>query len=373
MKKFIPIANIELGDEEIQAALDVLKTGNLRQGKRTEEFETEFARQTGAKYALATSSGTAALHLAYLSVLEPGDDVLVPSFTFIATASMVVFSNCKPIFCDVDPRTFTIDVENAKKRLTKKTKAIAPVHLFGNSCYIDEIIHFASQNGLKIIWDAAQAHSTKYKGRDVGSFDDLVCYSFYPTKNMITGEGGMITTNSENIYEKLRLLRSHGQSKKYLHTSLGLNYRMTDVEAAIGLEQLKKLDRFVNKRRESAQILTEGLSKINGIVTPFVEDFVRHSYHQYTILLDTSKIRFSRDEFISALKEEGIGTGVHYPRPLHKQPLFDDIAGDLSLPISEDISKTILSLPVYPSLDEKDMNSIIQAISRTVAILENKP
>jgi len=363
---FIPIAKVALSDEEISAAIEVLRSGNLRQGTKTEGFERAFAEKVGAKYAIAVSSGTAALHIAYLALLEPEDEVLVPSFSHISTASMVHFAGGKPIFCDIDPRTFTLDVTDAQKRVTERAKAIAPVHLFGNACEIDHIIDFAKDHSLKIIWDAAQAHGTKYKGQDVGSFDDLVCYSFYPTKNMVTGEGGMITTNDPELAEKCRLLRSHWQTEKYYHPGLGFNYRMTDVEAAIGLEQLKKLDRFVQRRRENAAYLTEQLSKIEGIITPFVPEGVEHSYHQYTILLDLDKVNCSRDEFVASLREEGIGTGIHYPRPLHKQPAFEAMLGNSSLPVSEGISERILSLPVHPHLGRDDLDKITSGVHKAL-------
>ncbi|MFX0202262.1 MAG: DegT/DnrJ/EryC1/StrS family aminotransferase [Candidatus Hodarchaeota archaeon] len=362
MKKFIPIAKVELGNEEIQAALEVFKSGNLCQGEKTKEFERSFAKKVGAMHAVACSSGTTALHIAYLALTKPGEEVLVPAFTHISTASMVCFSGAKPVFCDIDPRTFTIDLKEIRRRITSKTKAIAPVHLFGNACEIDEILNIAKENNLRIIWDAAQAHGTKYKNQDVGSFDDLVCYSFYPTKNMITGEGGMITTNNPEFYERLKLLRSHGQEKKYFHTSLGFNYRMTDIEATVGVEQLKKLDGFIERRRRNAEYLSENLSNINGLTSPFSKEYVRHSYHQYSILLDKQKLHCSRDEFAAALKEKGIGTGVHYPRPLHQQPVFKKLASNESLPVSEQYSKEILSLPVYPDLDKSELDMILQGI-----------
>ncbi len=366
-KDFISIANVELSDDEIQAVVEVLKSGRLRQGEKTREFEEKFAEKVGSKYAIAVSSGTAALHIAYLLLLEEGDEVLVPSFSHISTASMICFAKCKPIFCDLDSRTFTLDLESARKRLTDRTRAAVPVHLFGNACDMDGVISFARGHDLKIIWDAAQAHGTKYKGRDVGGFDDLVCYSFYPTKNMTTGEGGMITTNDSDLYERCKLLRSHGQTKKYYHPTLGLNYRMTDIEAAIGIEQLKKLDEFVRKRRQNAEYLTRGLSEIEGILPPSVEENVEHSYHQYTILLDLDKLGCTRDEFVEVLGEEGIGAGVHYPRPLHKQPVFENMLGDVSLPVSEDISRRILSLPVYPGLSEQDLEKIVRGVERAVS------
>ena len=369
-KKFIPIAKVQLSNEEIEAAVKVLRSGNLRQGERVKEFEAAFAKRVGAKYAVAVGSGTAALHIAYLSILEREGWVLVPSFTHISTVSMVCYSNCKPIFCDIDPRTFTLDVNDAKSRLTESTVAIVPVHLFGNCCDIDEIIPFARENNLKIIWDAAQAHGTKYKGKDVGSFDDLVCYSFYPTKNVTTGEGGMIATNDPELYEKCRLLRSHGQPRKYYHSSLGLNYRMTDIEASIGIEQLKKLDILVGKRRENAKYLTEYLSTIDGIITPFVEDGVEHSFNQYSVLLDLDRLNCTRDEFVKNLKKENIGSAIHYPRPLHKQPVFRELVGHLTLPVSEDITERIVSLPVHPFLNASELKQIGLAIKKIFSRME---
>jgi perosamine synthetase len=371
-KKFIPIAKVQLSNDEIEAAVKVLRSGNLRQGERVEEFEAAFAKKVGAKYTVAVSSGTAALHIAYLSILKEGGKVLLPSFSHISTASMVCYSNCKPIFCDIDPRTFTFDANDAKSRLIEGTVAIVPVHLFGNSCDINKIANFARENDLKIIWDAAQAHGTKYKGKDVGSFDDLVCYSFYPTKNITTGEGGMITTNDPELYEKCRLLRSHGQVKKYFHSSLGLNYRMTDIEASIGIEQLKKLDILIEKRRKNAKYLTEYLSTIDGIITPFVEDGVEHSFNQYSVLLDLERLNYTRDEFVKSLRKESIGAAIHYPRPLHKQPAFCGLVGHLTLPVSEDIAERILSLPIHPFLNASELKQIELAIRKVFPRMEYK-
>jgi len=241
------------------------------------------------------------------------------------------------------------------------------VHVFGNACDIDEITDFAREHDLLIIWDTAQAHGTKYKGKDVGNFDDLVCYSFYPTKNMVTGEGGMITANNGELAEKCRLLRSHWQTSKYYHPGLGFNYRMTEVEAAIGVEQLKRLDQLVRKRRYNAAFLTEGLAEVDAFVTPFVKDGIEHSYHQYTILLDLKRLNCTRDEFAKALEKEGIGIGVHYPRPLHKQPAFEKMLGNICLPISESICDRILSLPIYPQLKEEELSKIVEAVKEVAS------
>jgi perosamine synthetase len=228
MKK-IGIAEIRLTELEIDAAVRVLRSGALRQGKECDAFEQEFSAKVGAKFAVTIANGSAALHLAYLAFLQPGDEVLVPSFTFMATASMVSMSGGKPVFCDVDRRTFLIDLEDAKKKITSRTRAISPVHLFGNSCAVDTIEVFAKKFNLAIVWDAAQAHGAKFQGRDVGSCGDFVCYSFYPSKNMFVGEGGMTCTDNSEYAHKLRYLRTHGQTGKYPHTMLGLKYRMTDV------------------------------------------------------------------------------------------------------------------------------------------------
>jgi len=360
MKKNIAMASVELKDEEINAAVEVLKSGRLVHGPKAVEFEELFAQHVGARHAITVSSGTAALHLAYLALLEPGDEVLVPAFTHISTASMAVFSNSTPVFCDIDPDTFTIDIKEIKKKITPKTKAIAPVHLFGNSCEIDDILNIAKEYNLYVIWDAAQAHGTRYRGKDIGSFDDIVCYSFYPTKNMLTGEGGMITTNNTELYERLKLMKSHGQSKKYYHTMFGLNYRMSEVEAAIGIEQLKKLDSMIERRRANAKIYNTRLSEIDGIKIPLVKEYVEHSYHQYSVVLDE---KIDRASLMGRLQEKGISTGVHYPRPVHKQPVFNSSE---KLPVCEYLTEHIMSLPVHPGLEDEDIEYICSAIKEAL-------
>jgi perosamine synthetase len=362
MSNFIQIAEIKLTDEEINAAVEVMRSGELRQGKVCAAFEKKFAEKVGSKYALTCSSGTAALHLAYMVCLEPGDEVLVPSFTFMATGSMVTMAGGKPIFCDIDPTTWLIDLEDAARRVTARTRALAPVHIFGNACPIDSIKNFAEKHDLHIIWDAAQAHRTTYNGRDVGSFDDFVCYSFYPSKNMFTGEGGMVTLSNNEWAEKIRFLRTHGQTDKYYHTMLGLNYRMTDVEAAIGLEQLKRLDDMVAKRRENAALLTAGLSEVPGIIPQKVTFNSSHAYHQYCILVDREEFGMDRDALFAALKNRGIITGIHYPRGLHQQPIFEEMYGTTSLPVCERVCQAILALPVHHGLNLSQLDYIITAI-----------
>ncbi len=361
-QKQIPIAAPRFSEEEIQDVVNLLHSAKVRQGPKVEEFEEKFAKKIGSKYAYAVSSGTAALHTSYLSVLNPGDEVIVPAFTFIATAAAAVFANATPVFADIDPRTFTIDPEDIRQKLTPKTKAIAPVHLFGNAVDMEAIQKIASANNLYIISDLAQSHLTKINGKDVGSFDDLNCYSFYPTKNMTTIEGGMVTTNNEELCEKGKMLRSHGQAQKYYHTSLGLNYRLTDLAAAIGIRQLEKLPKNTRKRQENAAFLSRELKVIAGIRTPVVREGVEHTYHQYSILLDQSKFKCSRDEFVKALNAENVGCAVHYPIPLTKQPVFSQTAS--SCPVAEDTAERILSLPVHPYLSQEELELVVAGLKK---------
>jgi perosamine synthetase len=360
--KQIQISEIKLDQLEIDAALRVLRSGALRQGKECEAFEREFAEKVGAEYAIASSSGTAALHLAYMATLERGDEVLVPSFTFIATASMVTVTQAKPVFCDIDPRTFLIDLDDAAKRVTSRTRAIAPVHLFGNACNVDAIMSFAKKHNLKVIWDAAQAHGAMFNSRNVGAFPDFVCYSFYPSKNMFVGEGGMTCTSNLDYYEKMKFMRSHGQTGKYYHTMLGLNYRMTDVEAAIGRQQLRRLDSMLEARRNNALYLDDGISAIPGIYSQWITRNSVHAWHQYCVYVDPENFGCDRDAVAEHLKEKGIATGVHYPRGVHMQPIFEQLYGRTYLPNTEKVSRGILALPVHHGLQEDDLYRIIEAV-----------
>ncbi len=360
--KNIGMAEIKLTGLEIDAAVGVLKSGALRQGAQCSGFEQEFAAKVGAEYAVTNANGSAALHLAYMCFLKPGDEVLVPSFTFIATGSMAAMTGGKPVFCDVDPETYLIDLADAESKVTERTKAIAPVHLFGNACNREELQGFAKRHNLTVVWDAAQAHGARYRDRDVGSFDDFVCYSFYPSKNMFVGEGGMTCTNNPEYAEKLRFLRSHGQTGKYYHTLMGLNYRMTDVEAAIGREQLKRLDQMLSVRRRNASILNAGLSGVDGINPQRITPDCEHAWHQYCVLVDPDRIGCDRDTLAGRLRTKGVATGVHYPRGLHQQPIFEQLYGKQALPNCEMLADRILALPVHHGLEEDDANYIVEAI-----------
>jgi perosamine synthetase len=358
----INMSEIRLSESEIAAAVDVLRSGQLRQGRQCEAFEEEFARKVGAEHAITCANGSAALHLAYMALLKPGDEVLVPSFTFIATASMVAMTGATPVFCDVDPTTFLIDLADAEQRITSKTRAIAPVHLFGNVCDVDQIQTFARKHNLSVVWDAAQAHGATYRERDVGSFGDFVCYSFYPSKNMFVGEGGIVCTPDPEYAELLRHMRTHGQTGKYYHTIMGLNYRMTDVEAAIGRHQLKRLDEMLAVRRRNASMLNFAISAIPGMRGQECSPYTEHAWHQYCVVIDPILFGCDRNEVAQWLKDRGIMTGVHYPRGSHRQPVFEKLYGTPNLTHTDMLADNILALPVHHGLTEDQVFEIIEAL-----------
>ena len=353
----IPIAQPLIGEEEKTAVINVLKSGMLASGPRTEEFEKKFAEYVGTKYAIATTSGTTALHLGLLALgITHGDEVILPAFSFIATANAPLFCDAIPVFCDVDPKTFNIDAEQIKKLITKKTKAIMPVHLYGQAADMDPIEEIAEKYGLYVIGDACQAHGATYNGKQAGSFGDLECFSFYPTKNMTTGEGGMITTNNEEFAEVALSLRNHGREKTkwgYEHGRLGYNYRLTDIGAAIGLEQLKKLPKNIELRKKNAHYFNTHLS--NGEI-PYVIPAAQHAYHQYTI-----KSR-NRDNLTQNLKKNEIGFGIYYPQPLHTYKHLKKYAHK-ELKTSELLANQVISLPVHPALESEDLQRIVSVVN----------
>jgi perosamine synthetase len=280
---------------------------------------------------------------------------------------MVTMVGGKPVFCDVDPETFLIDLEDAEKKVTARTRAIAPVHLFGNVCDVGAIQAFAKKHDLVVVWDAAQAHGATFKGQGVGGFADFVCYSFYPSKNMFVGEGGMTCSDSEDHEYQMRFMRTHGQTGKYVHTMLGLNYRMTDVEAAIGRKQLERLDDMLALRRRNAAILSEGLEGLPGIKPQKITPATEHAWHQYCVVIDKKRFDLTRDQLAEALKKQGIATGIHYPRGLHQQPIFKELYGKSHLSGTEYLAENILALPVHHGLAEEDVLRVIEAIHHSCA------
>jgi len=363
-EKHIPIAKPIFPENTFRDVIEVLQSGHVIQGSKTAQFEEEFRKDAGAKYAYAVNSGTAALHTAYASVLKPGDEVIVPDFTFIATASTVIFAGGKPVFADIDGETLTIDVEDVKAKITPKTKAVAPVHLFGNGADMKALGEIAEEHSLFLVNDAAQAHGTRVDGKDVGAYDDLNCYSFYPSKTLTTSEGGLVTTNSKELYEKGLLFRNHGQQTRYLSTILGLNYRLTDIAAVIGLNQLKMFNEFLAKRKRNAKVLSEGLKRIEGLKPQKLGKGVDHSYSYYTVIMDLDQYKCTRDEYVDALKAENVDCMIYYPLPPSKQPALRKYGSKAKCPVAEDLSKRVFSVPVHPALSEEDVDKVVEALEK---------
>ncbi len=353
----IPIAKPVIGEAEKQAVLEVLDSGMLVQGPRVKALEERFAAVCGTKYAVATSSGTTALHIALLAHgIGPGDEVITTSFTFIATVSSILFTGAKPVFVDIEEETFNLNPALIEAAITERTRAILPVHLYGYPCDMDAILDIARRHDLLVIEDAAQAIGARYKGRPVGSFG-TGCFSLYATKNVMSGEGGMITTDDEAFAEKCRMLRSHGSRKRYYYEFLGYNLRMSDLHAAIGLAQMDRLEEFTARRRENAAYLSE---HIESVVTPKVKEGYEHVWHQYTVRVDGGR---DRDAAVERLREAGIGTGVFYPLPVHQQGYIREIVGDVSLPVTEQMAREVISLPVHPLVSEDDLATIVAAVN----------
>ncbi|TKJ28412.1 MAG: aminotransferase DegT [Chloroflexi bacterium B3_Chlor] len=352
----IPIAKPLIGEEEKRAVVEVLESGQLAQGPKVDEFEERFAALCGVNHAIATSSGTTALMTALLAHrIGLGDEVITTPFTFIAAANSVLFTGAKPVFADIDEDSYNIDPDLIEKKVTKHTKAILPVHLYGYPCDMDRIMDIAQRHGLIVIEDACQAHGASIQGKRVGSFG-TGCFSFYPSKNMTTAEGGMITTNDDEIAERARLIRNHGQTQLYHHESTGYNFRMTELQAALGLVQLEKLTEWTRKRIENAAYLTE---RLRNVVTPRVREGFVHVYHQYTV-----RVKWDRDQALHQLAEEGVGARVYYPLPVHRQPFYRQLGFSDSLPVSERISEEVLSLPVHPALTQGELDKIVSEVSR---------
>ena len=358
----IPIAQPSLGNEESEAVLAVLASGMIAQGPVTAAFEGEFAAYCGVPHAVAVSNGTTALHAALLAAgVGPGDEVIVPAFTFFATASAVSMCGAVPVFADVDAATATIEPADALTKVTEKTKAVIAVHLYGQPCDVPAVRKICDDEDLIFIEDAAQAHGATYRGKKAGNLGDLACFSFYATKNLATGEGGMVTTASDEYDEHLRRLINHGQSEKYLHSELGYNYRMTDINAAIGRAQLAKLDGFNRRRQENAAYYNSHITA-PGLVLPAVAPGRTHVWHQYSLRL-TGRFPLSRDKFMTHLRERGVGCAVHYPIALTRQPFY---AGASSCPVAESLAASVLSIPVHPNVTDEGREYITDTINGVV-------
>jgi perosamine synthetase len=353
----IPIARPQMGDEEKERVWEAMASGSLAQGPRVREFEERFAAFVGTAHAVATSSGTTALHLALLGHgIGPGDEVITVPFTFIASANSIVYTGARPVFVDIDERDFTMEVGRIEAAITPRTKAIMPVSLYGQPADMPAIAEIAERHGLALIEDACQAHGAAVDGRRSGTWG-AGTFSFYPTKNMTTGEGGMLTTDDAGLADRVRLLREHGMRVRYHHDLVGYNFRMTDLAAAIGLAQLPKLTGYNARRREIAARYD---AELRGVVTPAVRPGVTHVYHQYTIRVQ------GRDEFAERLRERQVGSAIYYPIPVHRQQAFVAMGlGDGAYPVTERLTEQVLSIPVHPSLTDAEVDRVIEAVNAT--------
>ncbi|MFQ6060690.1 MAG: DegT/DnrJ/EryC1/StrS family aminotransferase [Thermoplasmata archaeon] len=358
----IPIAKPCIGEEEEKAVLEVLRSGILAKGPKAKEFEEKFAKFVGRNFGISTSSGTAALHVALLAnKIGKGDEVIIPALSFFATASTVVFCRAKPIFVDVNPETYNLDVSKVEEAITPRTKAIVPVHMFGQPVDMEPLIEIAEEHNLKLVEDACQSHGAEYDGKKVGSFGEASCFSFYPTKNMVTGEGGMVLVDDQDLKLECTLLRDHGEITHYEHVVLGYNLRMNEIAAAIGIEQLKKLPKFIERRRANAKMLSEGLAGLKGIQTPVVSDKGTHVYYQYIIRVG-NEFPLSRDELVKYLNKKGIGARPSYPKPLAEQAILRTMGYGADCPVAREVLTKIMELPVHPLVSRDDITYIIDTV-----------
>jgi dTDP-4-amino-4,6-dideoxygalactose transaminase len=382
MSEVLPFHVPDIGEEEIDAVVDVLRSGWLTTGSKVKQFEQEFAALTGARYAIAVNSCTAALHLALEAIgVGEGDEVIVPTMTFAATAEVVTYFKAKPVLVDCTPETLNIDPNEIEKAITPRTKAIIPVHFAGHPCEMDRILGIARRHNLHVVEDAAHALPARYRGKMVGTIGDITCFSFYATKTITTGEGGMITTDNAEWAERMRLMSLHGLSRdawnrysaqgswRYEIVYPGFKYNLTDIAAALGIPQLRKCDRFWKIRERYATLYTEGFRDLPEVLCPRVAQDVQHGWHLYVIELVPELLRIGRNEFIELLKKEQIGSSVHFI-PLHRHAYYRNAWGYCpnAFPVAESAFERILSLPLYPKMTEHDIRRLITVVTDLIKV-----
>lgn len=377
---YLSYGNQCIDDNDINEVIKVLKSDYLTTGPVVEKFEKEFALKVGVKYAVAVCNGTAALHLSCLAAgLKDGDEAITTPMTFAASSNCILYCGAKPVFCDINLENYNIDVEKIESNITKKTKVIIPVDFTGQCCDIGKIMDIAKKHNLIVIQDAAHSLGTNYKNKAIGSLAHMTTFSFHPVKNITSGEGGMITTNSKEFYEKLISLRAHGITKNketmidknqpswyHEQIDLGYNYRITDIQCALGLSQLKKLDVFKNKRETLVKLYNERLKKIKGLIIQKEEYFSDTCRHLYLLRLDLDKFTVNRDEIYKALQSENIGVNIHYI-PVYKHPYYQSLGYDQNLcKNAETIFKSIITLPLHVNMNEKDIDDVVLAINKVL-------
>lgn len=363
------MANPDIGDEELQNVTEAVKNGWIgSKGRFVEEFENGFAAFLGVKHAIAVSNGTSALHLAFLALgIKPGDEVLVPDLTFISPANMALLTGAKPVFTDVTKEYWCIDRESAKKKITRRTKAVVVVHLYGNPARMDELLELADENNIAVVEDCAEAHGAEFKNIKVGSFGRVNTFSFYANKIITTGEGGMVVTDEDEIANKVRMLKDHGMrpEKRYWHEALGFNYRMTNLQAAVGLAQLKKIDHLVERKRQIAKIYNELFENMTGVTTHPEMPWARNVYWMYSILIDASNYGISRDDLMSRLNENNIETRPFF-YPLHVMPVYDSLMKRTNerFPVTDQLSVSGINLPSGPKISNEDVEQVVKVVKR---------
>lgn len=363
-----PVAFMKPGlqPQDVEAAHEVLKSGMLRAARKCEELEQRFAKASEARHALTCANGTCALQLAYGALFEPGDEILVPAWTYIATVSMVVAAGLKPVWVDALEDTMQIDVEDAARKVTSKTRGIAATHLYGMPVDIHAVQKLAKASNLKVVYDCAQSHLATVDGEGIGRFGDVCTYSFYATKNLGTGEGGMVTVNDDGLQRDIALMRSHGETDKYLHERIGFNYRMNDITGAIGCSRLDRLLEETNARRAAADHYDSVLGAIDGLIPPGRTKGADAAWHLYTAKLDLEQFTCDRDTFVKALGAEGVPTAIHYPRSLTHQPAFKDHVKDHP-PVAEAMARKVFCLPMHHELDNATIDRIGEAIAKVAS------
>jgi len=361
----IPISKPNLGEREVEAVSEVIRSGMIAQGAKVAEFEKRFAEYHGVKHAIAVNNGTSALQVALMAHdIGAGDEVIIPSFSFFATASAVLSVGARPVFADIDPATYNLDPSAAEAAITPKTKAMMPVHLYGHPADLPAFEALCHKHGLILLEDAAQAHGAQVGGRSVGTWG-TAGFSFYPTKNITTSEGGMVTTQDDKIAEVARMIRNHGMSQQYLHERVGFNFRMTDIMAAIGLVQMDSLESWTAKRAANAAYYNARLKNVRTPVVCACKE-AKHVFHQYTVRVPTG---VNRDEAIKAIQARGVGVRVYYPLPIHQQPIFAKLGGyeGLHLPETEKAAREVFSLPIHPLLTQAEQDAVIQVVNEVLA------
>lgn len=370
---YIPYGRQTIEEDDIQAVVEALKADLITTGPRTEEFEKVVAEYVGAKYAVAVANGTAALHLACLAAgLKEGDEVITTPLTFVASANCILYCGATPVFADVDPETYNIDPNDVRRKITDKTKAIIPVHYTGQPCEMDDLLQIAKEYNLIIIEDAAHALGANYKGRKIGSISDMTTFSLHPVKHITTGEGGIVTTNNKEYYDKIMLYRTHGITKDpslmtknegawyYQQIDLGFNYRITDIQCALGISQIKKLDKFIRRRLEIVERYNQAFSNSSGIVIPKQLEGCNSSWHLYVIQVTEKDRKHVFDE----LRACGLGVMVHYI-PVYTQPYYQEHGyQDVCCQNAEAVYRNIISLPIYPLLTEEEQDYVIEQLNK---------